>query len=134
MSNIDLVRECYDKFKRGDVPGLLALFDPNIEFRLAEGHPYHPGGKPWIGGGQITQYFFMKAGTDWQDWDIVIDEILETPGSVAVEGRYAGIFKPTGRSLDVQVCHIWRLQDGKVKSFHQYLDTARLQAVMGYAG
>ena len=46
------------------------------------------------------------------------------------EGRYSGRYKPTGKELDVQVCHVWRFQNGKVKSFHQYVDTARLQDTM----
>jgi ketosteroid isomerase-like protein len=32
--------------------------------------------------------------------------------------------------MDVQVCHVWRFRDGKVASFHQYVDTAALQRVM----
>jgi ketosteroid isomerase-like protein len=32
--------------------------------------------------------------------------------------------------LDVQVCHVWRFNKGKITSFHQYLDSARLQKTM----
>jgi hypothetical protein len=39
----------------------LALFDPCIEFRLAEGHPYKMDGKPWVGGQEITQHFFLEG-------------------------------------------------------------------------
>jgi uncharacterized protein len=133
MTNTEIVKQCYDRFQSGDVPGLLALFDSQIEFRLAEGHPYNPDGKPWIGGQQITEHFFRKAGPEWQDWKMLPNGILEAGGAVIVEGRYAGIYKPTDRVMDIQVCHIWRLADGKVTSFHQYLDTARLQKVMGRA-
>jgi len=134
MTNVEVVKQCYEKFKKGDVPGLLALFDPRIEFRLAEGHPYQVSGKPWVGGQEITQHFFIKAGPEWQDWDVLVGEILEARGALAVECRYVGVYKPTGRSMDIQVCHIWRLRNGKVTSFHQYIDTARLQKVMGYTG
>src|SRR5262249_50937678 len=51
---------------------------------------------------------------------------------VVVECRYTGVYKPTGRALDIQVCHIWKLTGSRVVSFHQYIDTARLQAVMGW--
>jgi uncharacterized protein len=63
-------------------------------------------------------------------YDIDIANILESHGVVLVEGRYAGFYKPTGRSMDVQVCHVWQLASGKVTSFHQYVDTARLQTIM----
>jgi ketosteroid isomerase-like protein len=50
---------------------------------------------------------------------------------VVVEARYTGTFKETGKALDAQVCHIWKLGDGKVTSFQQYVDTAQLQDVEG---
>ena len=28
--------------------------------------------------------------------------------------------------LDAQVCHIWKISDGKVTSFQQYVNTAQL--------
>ena len=130
MTNIEVIQKCYEYFRCGDGPSLLALFDPKIEFRLAEGHPYQINGKAWTGPEEVGREFLMKAGPDWENWDIAIANILESNGSVVVEGRYAGIFKPTGRRMDVQVCHVWRLANGRVTSFHQYADTARLQTVM----
>jgi len=48
-----------------------------------------------------------------------------------VEGRYSGTYKATGQSMDMQMCHVWDFKDGKVTRFQQYVDTAKLQAVMG---
>jgi hypothetical protein len=36
---------------------------------------------------------------------------------------------PTGKKLDAQACHVWKIRDGKVASFQQYVDTAQLQGV-----
>jgi hypothetical protein len=57
MTDLEVVKGCYAKFEQRDVPGLLAMWDPQIEFRLAEGHPSRSDGKPWIGGQEITQNF-----------------------------------------------------------------------------
>jgi ketosteroid isomerase-like protein len=46
-------------------------------------------------------------------------------------GRYTGIYKATDKGLDAQVCHVWKLTNGKIKSFQQYIDTAQLQEVTG---
>jgi hypothetical protein len=51
-------------------------------------------------------------------------------GSVIVEGRYTGTYKPTGKSMDVQVCHIWDVKNGKLTKFQQYVDTAKLHEAM----
>jgi ketosteroid isomerase-like protein len=130
MSHLETVREIYERFARGDVPAILATFTDDIEFRLAQGHPYEPDGKPWIGARAITENFFVKAGPEWQDWTFHIDAAVEAPEAVVVEGRYAAVYKPTARLLDAQACHVWRFRDGRIASFHQYVDTAHVQGVM----
>jgi uncharacterized protein len=130
MKRSEIVKHIYEHFAQGDVPSILATFDPNIEFRLAEGHPYRPEGRPWLGLDAVVKNFFMKAGGEWCGWRVVLEQILEIENAVVVECRYAGVYKPTGKTLDVQACHIWRFNLGKIVSFHQYLDTARLQDTM----
>jgi ketosteroid isomerase-like protein len=44
--------------------------------------------------------------------------------------KYTGTYKPTGKSMDTQVCHVWDVKNGKVTRFQQYVDTAKLQDVM----
>jgi uncharacterized protein len=48
----------------------------------------------------------------------------------SVEGRYTGKYKPTAKTMDTQVCHVFDIRDGKVTRFQQYVDTAKLQNVM----
>lgn len=131
MTNADVVRTIYESFARGDAATILGHFDPSIEFRLAEGHPYQPSGRPWIGKEAVTQSFFQVSGPEWDGWSIAIAELVEMPDLVVVEGRYHATYKPTGNVMDTQVCHVWRFRGGKVASFHQYADTAGLQRVMG---
>jgi uncharacterized protein len=130
VSHTDIAKYVYDRFGQGDAASILELFDPNIEFRLAEGHPYQPGREPWIGKDAVAQNFFMKAAGEWDGWTMIPRAFLEMDDAVVVEGRYAGTYKPTGKLLDVQVCHVWRFSRGKITSFHQYLDSARLQQTM----
>jgi ketosteroid isomerase-like protein len=130
MSNVQVIRQVYERFMRGDVAGILANFSPGIEFRLAEGHPYQPSGQPWFGGDAVTRNFFMRAGSEWEGWTVLPQEFLEMGDAVVVECRYAGVYKPTRKTLDAQVCHVWRFDNGKIASFHQYIDTAHVQSVM----
>ena len=133
MSNAEIVKTVYEKFRQGDVAGILEKFDAAIEFRLAEGHPYRPSGRAWTGKETITDEFFAVAGREWDDWSVAIESLLDTADAVVVECRYRGTYRPTGSDMNIQVCHVWRFSGGKIVSFHQYLDTARLQHVMGRA-
>jgi uncharacterized protein len=105
--------------------------DPNIEWREAEGHPLQPSGDPWHGPDAVLQNLFVKLGADWDGFTVHPKEFHDAGSTIVVEGRYTGVYRPTGKSLDCQVCHVWKLRDGKVTSFQQFVDTAQLQKVMG---
>jgi ketosteroid isomerase-like protein len=131
MAYTDIIRKIYRDFAAGDAAAILAVFDDDVEFRLAEGHPYRGTGGAWVGKPAIAQSFFAVAGPEWDGWSIHVLDVIEAASSVVVEGRYTGTYKPTGRLMDVQVCHVWRFHRDTVASFHQYADTAGLQWVMG---
>ena len=131
MSNVQTVRDVYERLGRGDIPSLVSTFDPEIEWRLAEGHPYQPAGESWSGPDAVVRKFFMRAGGEWDGFAISPAEFLDAGDAVVVPCRYTGSYKATGERLDAQVCHVWKLSGGRIVSFQQYADTAQLQAVMG---
>jgi ketosteroid isomerase-like protein len=130
MGKTELIRQIYRDFMTGNVGAILATFDADIEFRLAESHPYRGEDPPWRGKDAIVEKFFKVAAPEWDGWSIAVDATVEAEDAVIVEGRYHGIYKPTKRRMDVQVCHVWRFRGPAVTSFHQYVDTARLADVM----
>jgi ketosteroid isomerase-like protein len=134
MKCADTVRKIYRDFAAGDAAAILAVLADDVEFRLAEGHPYRGSSNAWVGKDAVATSFFAVAGPEWDGWQIAVDEMIETAGAVVVEGRYTGRYKPTGREMNVQVCHVWRFRGEHVASFHQYVDTAALQRVMGRDG
>jgi ketosteroid isomerase-like protein len=131
MKQLDVVRKIYRDFAAGDGAAILAALADDVEFRLAEGHPYRGSAGAWTGKQAVAQNFLAVAGPEWDGWSIGVEQTIEAEGAIVVEGRYTGRYKPTGRKLDVQVCHVWRFRGDQVASFHQYVDTARLQRVMG---
>jgi ketosteroid isomerase-like protein len=131
MGNVQLVQAAYEAFGRGDIESLLASFDPKIEWREAEGNPYEPAGKPWIGPDAITENLFIRIAADWDGFTVSPEDFYDAGDTVVVEARYTGAHKATNKRLDAQVCHVWKIRDGKLASFQQYTDTAQLQDVMG---
>jgi uncharacterized protein len=131
MSNLNVVKNTYEAFGRGDMPSVLAVMDPNIEWREAEGNPYMPSGEPWTGPDEIVEKLFMRLGTEWDPFLVHPEKYHAAGDAVVVEGRYTGKYKETGKSMDIQVCHVWEVRGGKLKKFQQYVNTAVLQEVMG---
>ena len=130
MNNVQLVKDIYAAFGRGDIPAVLATFHPEIEWHQAEGNPYQLDGSAWIGPQAVLEKLFMRIGAEWDGFTITIRTIHDAGEYVIVEGRYTGTYKPSGRKLDSQLCHVLRFQGGKLVSFQQYLNTAQLQWVI----
>lgn len=134
MRHTDVIRKIYRDFAAGDAAAILGAFADDVEFRLAEGHPYRGRAGAWLGKQAIIEKFFAVSGPEWDGWSIAIEQMLDANDAVVVEGRYGGTYKPTGNPMDAQVCHVWRFRGREVASFHQYVDTAALRRVMGRSG
>jgi ketosteroid isomerase-like protein len=130
QSDVDLARQVYDRFGRGDIPGVLDMFDPQIEWFQAEGNPYQPDGSAWIGPETVLQKLFMRIGQDWDGFAVTPVTFTAIDGGVLMEGRYTGTYKATGRPIDVQVAHVLKMRNNKLIKFQQYVDTAALHAAM----
>jgi ketosteroid isomerase-like protein len=130
MSNLQLAKDIYTAFARGDIPTVLAKFDPAVEWREAEGNPYQMDGAAWIGPQAVLEKLFMLIGSDWDGFAVNVRTLHDAGDHVVMEGRYTGKYKPSGKSMDAQVCHVLHFRDGKLSSFQQYVDTAQVQTVM----
>jgi ketosteroid isomerase-like protein len=131
MDNTTIVKNLYNSFASGDIPGVLGAMSPDIKWHEAESNPYMPSGEPWIGPDAVLNSLFMRLGSEWDGFSVHPRSFYGAGDSVIVEGRYTGTYKPTGKSLDAQVCHVWDVRNGKLTRFQQYVDTAQLHDVMG---
>ena len=90
-----------------------------------------PSGRAWVGPDAVLNNLFMKLGSEWDGFAVHPTSFHSAGDSIIVEARYSGTYKATGKSMDTQVCHVWDVKDGKLTRFQQYVDTAKLQDVMG---
>ena len=129
-ANLDLIRAVYAAFAAGDIAGVLSRFADDIEWNEAEGFAYADG-NPYVSGHAILSGVFARLGGEWDGFAAVPQEYLDAGDTIVVLGRYRGTYKATGRTLDAQMVHVWRVRGGKVASFQQYTDTLQSAAVMG---
>lgn len=122
--NGNIVRGIYGAFGRGDLPGVLGVFDPAIQWREAESVRYADG-NPYQSPQAVAEGVFQRLVSEVDNFTVLPENFIEGADSVVVEGRYQGTFKATGRLLDAQFAHVWRLRDGKVVRFQQYTDTRK---------
>lgn len=135
MSNADLVRAIYDRFGRGDVSGVIDLFDENIEWYEAE-HVAYSVGAPLVGPQAILDHAvaFTRVPEAFEDFSIEVRRIVDAGDTVLVEARYRSPnVYATGKPLDAQVAHVWDMRDGKVIRWQQYIDTWQMAEVTAFA-
>ncbi len=132
QENVDLIRAIYAAFAAGDVPGVLSRMSPDIVWNEAENFPYADG-NPYVGPQAVLQGVFARIGAEWDGFEAAPDELLDAGDAVVALGRYRGTFKATGKRLDAQLAHVWRVADGKAAAFQQYTDTLQAARVTGGA-
>ena len=127
MSNLDSVRGVYDAFARGDIPAVLGFLSPHIEWTEAEGFPY---GGTYVGPEAVLNGVFMRLGTEWDGFAAVPDEFIDGGDTVVALGAYGGTYKATGKSIQADFAHVWKVRDGKAVRFTQYVDTLIIQRAL----
>jgi hypothetical protein len=131
MADTEKLRSVYTAFGEGDIAAVLGAMDPQIEWREAEGNPYQPDGSAWVGPDAVVQNLFTRLGDEWDGFAVHPKSFHDAGDTVIVEGRYTGAYKDTGKSIDAQFCHVWKMPDDKLTSFQQFTDTGQFQAAMG---
>ena len=123
--NIRLVQQAYDCFKRGAIDELLSLNAEDIEW-TTPGPPdvLHTAGTRR--GRQGVAEFFSTLS---REEDI---EIFEPQEFIAQDDQVVSLIrcrarvKATGKAADITLVHVFSIQDGKVKRFREFFDTAEV--------
>lgn len=122
MTNpVDLVHAFYAALAAGDVPGLLALLHPDLEWTEAEGFPYYSG--TWRRPQDVLEKLIGPLMADWDGFAAIADDFIADGDRVVSLGAYSGTSKATGKAMRAPFAHVWRVADGKLKRFDMYADT-----------
>jgi ketosteroid isomerase-like protein len=125
-----LIRSLYEAFGRGDVPAVLGAMDSGIVWNEAENFPYADR-NPYVGPDAVLQGVFMRLATEWDGFNVSLEEVHDAGETVVATGRYGGSHKKTGTRIHLQFAHVWKLRGGKVVSFQQYTDTLQASRAVG---
>ena len=126
-ADLDVLKQAYEAFGRGDVPGVLSAFTDDIEWYEAEGLPY---GGLYRGPQEVAEKVFGPVVMDIPDFSVTPEEYISNGEQVAVVARYAGTGQQSGERLDLQVVHVWDFRDGKLSRFRQFIDTVKFREVV----
>ena len=126
-ANIAVVQDVYAKFGQGDVPGILALLDPQVRWEYVG----RPSDYPVLGPRQGLDgalAFFKAVGENEEITEFTVGEIHASGDKVFVLGHAAYVIKRTGAPAASDWVHVFTFQGGKVTGFKGFIDTAQLAA------
>lgn len=133
MSNaLETVRGFYESLCRGDVPGLVALMAPEIEWTEAERFPYHAG--TWRTPDAVVDGLLVPLARDWSTFSATPAHYVSEGERVVAFGTYAGTYRATGRSVTAPFAHLWTVRRSRIVGFVQYTDTAKVLEALSPTG
>jgi ketosteroid isomerase-like protein len=122
--NIQVVKDAYAAFFRGDIPGVLAMVAEDVEWqgvKGAEGVVPHAGTRR--GRAQVEEFFALLAGnTRFKTFQP--KEFIASEDSVAVVGYYEATIMTTGRHVASDWVMTFTIKDGKITQFREFTDSA----------
>ncbi|SFE88802.1 hypothetical protein SAMN05518672_111175 [Chitinophaga sp. CF118] len=128
MTNLEIVRSTYEgKTSEENGKNLAEHVAENITWTEARGFPY---AGTYIGLESITRNVFSRLGSEWIDYKFTPEDYVASENKVVAYGTYTGTYKASGRYFEARVAHVWKLKDGKIISFEQFVDSQTVNNAM----
>jgi uncharacterized protein len=126
QQNLDLVRQGYEAFGRGDINALLELLAEDIEW-TSPGPPELPTAGARRGRQQVAE-FFQAVDQVFEIQRFEPKSFIAQGDLVVVLGSDTASVRATGKVLTDEWAHVFTIRDGKIAAMREYLDTAAVVA------
>ena len=128
--NVNIMRQGYDAFNRGDIDAVMGIMAPDIEWQEPDIERWPPRGTHH-GPEAIANNVFGAVPEHWDEFQAVAEEFLDAGERVVVLGHFRVRGKATGKTIDAPFAHVWTLREGKAVYHHNYVDTATILQSLG---
>ncbi len=120
-ANVQIVQGLYAAFGRRDIPAILAVLSPDVEWSEPE-NPFNPCGGTRHGHAGFLEW--ARIGNETEDVLMLEPrQFLAGGDTVAVIGRTRCRVKSTGRTYDTDFVHLITFRQGQVVRFQEFFDT-----------
>lgn len=123
QDNIQLVRSAYEAFKSGDMETLLNTLADDVEWTTPGPTDIMPAAGTRRGRQGVAEFFATLGAQE----DIELfepQEFIAHDNKVVTISNYRGRVKATGKTAETSLVHVFDIENGKVKRFREFFDTA----------
>jgi len=115
-NNAAVVQQAYEAFGKGDIPTVLGLLHPDVQWSVAEVLPQ--GGE--FQGTDGVLAFFQGLGAAWDLLGLEIEGVGEV-GPDLVAGVVQGSGTLGGAAASYTAVHVFTVKDGMITRFREYV-------------
>jgi uncharacterized protein len=118
----EVIQEVYGAFGRRDIPAILAAMAEDVHWTV-----HGPRSIPYAGtraGKAAVQGWFdtLRQAVTITRFDV--ETLIANSDSVAAVGSFGCTVAATGKPYATRFVHLWRVSDGKIAAFEDFIDTA----------
>jgi ketosteroid isomerase-like protein len=116
QKNVEVVRELWDAYSRGDFDHVLALSDPYVVMvSLEEGALYGP---------DAIRKNYERWREAWEKPATVVEEVIDTGDQVVVIARFHGRGRASGVTVEQRLFEVYTLRNGKILRVDEFSERA----------
>jgi len=122
---IELTRELYDAFNRGDLETLISSLDPEVE-------THDPDRTGAVHRGRDGYRAFMGEWLEsWEEYSVELTELTANGDKVLAEATQTGIGKGSGIEFSASFTQVLTFRGEKVVRFEIFLDRTEAERAAG---
>jgi ketosteroid isomerase-like protein len=128
-TNLEVVREGYARFNRGDLAWVLEHLDPEIVWEDAK---RMPDARVYRGLDEVSR-FLRSFERHWKVIRFEPQELTEAGDSVLAFIRLVGIGRESGAEVNARLVHVWDMRDLRVLRIRTFFDREEARMAAGAA-
>ena len=110
--NVEVVREAWDAYSRGDYDRIAGFHDPHIVVvTLEDGAVY---------GNDAVLANYERWNEAWESAETTLEEVIGQGDRVFLALRFQGRGRASGIEIDTRLYEVYTLRDGKVLRIDEY--------------
>ena len=112
QKNVEIVREAWDAYSRGDYARVGGFHDPHIVvITLEDGAVY---------GNDAVLANYERWNEAWEGAETTLEEVIGRGDRVFLTVRFQGRGRASGIEIDTRLYEVYTLRDGKVLRIDEY--------------
>src|SRR6476659_7229559 len=109
QQDVATMRGAYEAFNRADIPAVLAVFAPQIEWNEPGGGNAPQG--TFRGAESIGKDVFSTVPINFDEFQAQPEQFIDAGDHLVVVGQFRGRSK-SGQQFDLPFAHVWAMQGG----------------------